>query len=423
MDNLRDIRVLYAREIRSALRERTIIVNGILIPIFLYPLLLWAIFSVMLFVEGLAEGFDSRVALPEEITAPELVLALSSSDGIEVQMRADQHAPRARLEAGDLDAIVLVGPATGAAAALPDNRQVRVLYNRAQERSRRALARVESVVDSLRNDRLASEARTLGVDTTNLRGYRILPVNVATERETGRTLLSVMVPFFLTVMVALGCFIPAVDTTAGERERETWETLWTTGPSRGAIVLSKYFFVATMGTVAGVLNVVAVSASLGGVLTPLMGSRAEDLAFAFPTSAIPVMLAGAVLLALLFAAVMMVLAVFARTFKEGQAMVTPAYWLALVPLVLGSSPDRTLTTALALVPVANVAMAARDAIQARISVDLVVVAFCVNAALVVACLILANRLVNREEVVTGAFEGSLWSWLRSRRRRSASGAS
>ena len=37
--NFKDIRVLYWREIRSALRDRTIVTNSILLPILLYPLL------------------------------------------------------------------------------------------------------------------------------------------------------------------------------------------------------------------------------------------------------------------------------------------------------------------------------------------------------------------------------------------------
>jgi len=58
-----DIRLLYAREIRSALRERNIVVNSILLPIFLYPLLLWLVYSGMTFVSGQTEGFKSRVTL------------------------------------------------------------------------------------------------------------------------------------------------------------------------------------------------------------------------------------------------------------------------------------------------------------------------------------------------------------------------
>jgi hypothetical protein len=43
--NLRDIRVLYSREIRSALRDRTIVTNSILLPILLYPVIIWLVFT------------------------------------------------------------------------------------------------------------------------------------------------------------------------------------------------------------------------------------------------------------------------------------------------------------------------------------------------------------------------------------------
>ena len=36
----RDVWVLYAREMRAALREKTIVLNSLFIPVFLYPLLL-----------------------------------------------------------------------------------------------------------------------------------------------------------------------------------------------------------------------------------------------------------------------------------------------------------------------------------------------------------------------------------------------
>ena len=64
--NFRDIRVLYTMELRSALRERAIVVNSILMPIFLYPVLLWVIFSAMMFIRGQNEGFTSRVALLQD---------------------------------------------------------------------------------------------------------------------------------------------------------------------------------------------------------------------------------------------------------------------------------------------------------------------------------------------------------------------
>jgi len=47
-----EIFVLYQREIRSALRERSIVVNSFLIPLFMYPILLWVMFTGMTFIRG-----------------------------------------------------------------------------------------------------------------------------------------------------------------------------------------------------------------------------------------------------------------------------------------------------------------------------------------------------------------------------------
>ncbi len=412
----RDLRVLYLRELRSALRERSIVVNGILIPIFMYPFLLWAMFTAMTFVEGQAEGFVSRIAVTDSSVLPTLVPALALRDDVRLERALEVDSLDALLAGGGIDAIVRLE--ADPLAALPDNAALSVFYDRAEPRSRRAADRIGVVVDSLRADRLTRSAAELGLDTVALRAFAIETENIASARDAGRMVLAMLVPLFLTLMVALGCFVPAVDTTAGERERATWETLWTTGVSRGSIVLAKYLFVATMGALAGILNVVAISLSLGGVLAPLAGDRVADLGMGLPVAAIPVMGAVAIVLALLFAALMMLLATFARTFKEGQAMVTPAYYLALAPMLMAGSPDRGLTPALAWVPVANVALGLKDAIMGRADLSLLAVALLVNLAVVAFCLVAARGLLVREEVATGAFEGSIWAWLNARRRRS-----
>src|SRR5690242_1279266 len=61
--NWRHVSILYRREMRGAFREKTIVVNSILIPIFLYPFLLWAGFSMMTFILGQTEGLRSRIVV------------------------------------------------------------------------------------------------------------------------------------------------------------------------------------------------------------------------------------------------------------------------------------------------------------------------------------------------------------------------
>jgi ABC-type Na+ efflux pump permease subunit len=204
-----------------------------------------------------------------------------------------------------------------------------------------------------------------------------------------------------------------VDTTAGERERSTWETLLTVAASRSSVIVAKYLYVATLGILAGLLNVVAMFLSIGAVLKPLLEGN-EALSFSIPGLAFPVMAMGAVVLALFFAAGMMILASFARTFKDGQAMVQPVYWLVFIPMLLGNQTDLTLTPAIAAIPVANVTMMIRDALNGVFHWPLIALTVAVNLAVVALFLWVARRILVFEDFLLGSFDGSFWRFLKER---------
>jgi len=414
--NWTDVRTLYRRELRSALRERSIVVNSILLPIFLYPVLLWLAFTGITFVQGLSEGYVSRVALFEVPPAhAEIADTLRSMDGVAVvDTFPDPGAARAAVEAEALDAVLSFEAPREPADRVAENVEVRIAYDRSESRSQRARDRVEGVVDRYRERWTRRAGRELGLEPGALAVFRVESRNVSSGGEMGAFILSELIPVFLVIMVALGCFVPAIDSTAGERERGTWETLMTVSASRTDLVVSKYLYVATLGMVAGALNVLAMTASMGAVLGPVLGGRAAGLDFEYPLSAIPIMILGAVILALFFAAAMMILASFARTFKDGQSMVTPIYWLALVPLFLGRAPDQHLTPGLAAVPIVNVVLMIRDAIQGVFSWLLVAESLAVGALVVAACLWLARWILGFEDVLLGSYDGSFWRFARER---------
>jgi sodium transport system permease protein len=415
-----DVRALYGREVRSALRERSVVVNSILFPLLLYPVLLWVQFSALAFVTGLSESAASRIALLDAPSAHALLVdSLTNDPGIAV-ITADGTLDLrlSELERGDLDAVVAFGPPDSVAAALPDNFTLKVHYDRSVDRSRRALDRVESRVDRYRGDWITSQVEGLGLTETALTPFEIEQRNVSTDEAQGATILGMMLPLFLVISVALGCLVPAVDTTAGERERGTWETLMVTQASRASVVTSKYLYVASFGAAAGILNVTAMTLALGPVMEPLQASAdgaAARLTVSLSPTAVLVMVAAAALLALFFAAAMMLLASFARTFKDGQALVTPVFYLALLPLLLGQQSDRSLSTALAAIPVANIAMAVRDAINGVFIWPALVVTVLITLLLVVTCVALARYVLGFEDFLLGTHGGSLWRFMRDRR--------
>ncbi|MDP2959160.1 MAG: ABC transporter permease subunit [Longimicrobiales bacterium] len=421
--NPTEIRLLYVREMRSALRERSIVVNGILMPIFLYPVLLWVMFSGIMFVQGLNEGFTSRVVVEGRVPPAHAALLDSLVARKEIDTVPVPADPAAALQAGDVDAIVRferIGPVTPAADTtaagaplLGDNFRVHTRFDRSESRSRTAQARVDEVVTAYRTSWLDREAAALGLTEEARTAYAVASENVSTEEELGAMILGQLLSLFLVIMVALGCFIPSVDTTAGERERSTWETLMTVAASRASVVAAKYLYVATLGILAGLLNVAAMFLSIGAVLKPLLEGN-DALTFSIPFLALPVMAMGAVVLALFFAAAMMILASFARTFKDGQAMVVPVYWLALLPMLLGQQTDLTLTPAIAALPVANVTMMIRDALNGVFLWPLIAETVAVNLALVALLLWLARRILAFEDFLLGSYDGSFWRFLKER---------
>ncbi|MXX63025.1 MAG: ABC transporter permease [Holophagales bacterium] len=419
------IRLLYLSELRAALRERSVLINGILIPLLMYPLMMWVMFSAILFVTARTESFASRVeiaGLPAEHRG--LLERLEEEGRIEVT-EVDVPSARTaaayrtgieeRLLADELDAALIFeatpdGPQGNAAVAL--------MSNGSSDQSQTARGRLERALSAERSDWLDRIAGQHGLEGAEWRVFEVESNNLATGVEMGQFLMGMMIPLFFVIMIANGCLYPAIDSTAGERERNTWETTSTLATRRIHIVAAKYLYVATMGTVAGALNAAAMVVSFRSFLGPLLArlgnGDGSGFAFELPLRSLPVLLLTAVLLGALIGAAMMILAAFARTFKEGQSMVTPLYLLVIFPVVVLNDPSLEFTPPLAAIPVVNVVLLLRQAIAGNLLWLQLGITLLSNAAAIVGCLWLASRVLRVEEVATGSFEGNLFQFLRQR---------
>ena len=163
--NWSDIWVLYRRELRSAFRDRTIVMNGILVPVFMYPIMMWVMMTGLMFVLGQMDRESSRLVIldpPSEHSA--LVDTLGAQTNLEIQEDViSEDSAMVLLRAGDLDALVEFLPPTDEGSALEDNFQVLIRYDRAVGRSSQASARVESTIADYRSEWLSQQASALGI--------------------------------------------------------------------------------------------------------------------------------------------------------------------------------------------------------------------------------------------------------------------
>src|SRR5438874_13309070 len=107
----------------------------------------------------------------------------------------------------------------------------------------------------------------------------------------GQFLMGLVLPIIFIIMLAVGGMHPAIDSTAGERENSTWETIMSSATSRGNVLVAKYLYVATAAFTAAFLNLFAMMLSMGTLLSPLFHGTSS---LRIPLQSAPVVLLGAI---------------------------------------------------------------------------------------------------------------------------------
>lgn len=405
MFRLDHVTTLVRTELRGALRERNVLVATVFVPLVLYPAIIWATITGLTYVRGQSEGFVSRVAFEGTgRAASDLRAALEESEELRL-VEFPTREGREALLAGRLDLVVKVQPPPAEGAALQDNALVELVHDGSQERSSRALERVRALVSEEREAWLERAALEGGLPEDARSIDAVEKRNVSTERDIGRFVLSLILPLVTVLIVSIGTMAPAVDVTAGERERSTRETTLTLATGRINVALAKFVAVSALATMAGLLNLLAMTISMRVVFASIAAERGASLDATLPLAAIPILALGTTLIALLLAALMMILASFARTYREGQSLVMPVYFLSFMPMLFLQQPDARQTLTTACIPLVNVFMMFRDAISGRFDPVLIGITISVLLACVALCLAVAARLLRSETLLLA--EGDL----------------
>ncbi len=401
---LRETSAVFAKEIRNLLRDRHILLYSVALPAFLYPAVVFGLVQVAAYVRGLDEQRRLTVQLDDTVTGGAFEKVLSEEERRLVvrtvdPVNADSDAARDVLApevgAPDAEALVVLRRARG------DGRNgneitAQVFFSEARSASSTARSRISAALADYRHQRLVSLAKELGQDEQFLTTIKIDDSSFSTGEEVSAEILAMILPIIMIFMTVLGAFYPALDATVGEKERGTLETTLVSPIPRGAIVVGKYGAVSTISFLSFVLNF----AGMYITLSHTFASRdMEKVGLGFDT--IAVILAGAVLLAAFFSAAMMLVAFLAKSFKEGQAYVSPIYLVSLVPFIVLSDPEMQLTLSTAFVPLVNVALMFRGALSGDADALLVAITLGVSLALSVLALWMAARVIGREDVATG----------------------
>jgi sodium transport system permease protein len=391
--HLSTIRTIMVKELREILRDRRTLLLMIGVPVFLYPALFVLMEQVMLFGQGNLTEQSPRVAV-HQAAGVDATLPQPDSGGVEIVQL--QGASAELVRSGRFDAVLVIDSVGPAQARTLD---VQLFYDASREQSVRAESLVREELEALSETILAARLESFGLPSEFARPIAVRDTSIATPRGLGGAALGRILPMILVLMTVLGAFHPAIDIAAGERERRTLEPLLTTSAPAGAIIIGKYLAVALIAFTAAALNLASMLLTLNAGIFQFANEL--GLEFDLPISAIAITLALLSLLALLFSALFLGIAVQAQSFREAQTMLTPVYLVSFLPAIVTMAPGIEFSEGLALIPIAGVALLFR-ALMTGDAVGLEgFIAVAVTIAYAALALSFAARSFAREDVLIG----------------------
>jgi sodium transport system permease protein len=255
-------------------------------------------------------------------------------------------------------------------------------------------------------DHLVEVRRVRRDSTIVTAGFPIAPrdlmamdtANVASVREVSGARLGRMLSVFIILLMVTGGSVLATDTLAGEKERGTLVTLLTTAAPRTEIIWAKTLAVVTLALVIALVQVVNLWLYLGLGLIDVASGFAASIT---PTTS-AVLLVLYVPVAALVAGVLLVTSAYAKSYKEAQLYLMPVILGLTVPALAPFLPEVTLSSAIVVVPLANIGIAARDVLIGQASWLAVGVSWLVTAGAAAYAMRLAVGALHDESLVTGA---------------------
>ena len=337
---------------------------------------------------------DIRLRVAGAERAPDLAAWLERQAGVEV-VPFDGDATVA-VRAGEILLALEIDDGYEQDFASGKPAQVRLLYNDRRSRSRAMASRVRRLVSAYGSNVGVLRLIARGVSPELAQAIKVEDQEVSAEDTRGRRILGIVPMMLLLAAFAAGMSASA-DSTAGERERGSLEALLANPVTPAELIGGKWAAAATLAAA-------GLAASLAFHLVVLQRSPLYEVGVRLRLSPelVAALLAVALPVALFAPALEMLIAMFARSFKEAQSYLAFAVMLPTIPVLITSMSDAQAKDWLELIPIVGQSQTILS-ILLRQPVNAVYVAGCAALTLALAglCIALITRLLRRERIVFG----------------------
>ncbi len=394
--NIRKVKIIYFKEILETLRDRRTLISTILIPIILFPVLMFGMGAVVVMMMKKTEAEATRIVLIGEEHASSFVSFLLEGDDFQkVEVKDFEFA----LKEKEIHAAIEFPSGFEEKLTRGENSEATIYYDGAEIRSSIAKEKLSGELKDYQDSLVAERLRDRNIEKSILHPIEVKTENLAPKEKMEGFMLSMFLPYVIVILAMVGAMYPAIDLTAGEKERGTLETILVTPVSRLDIATGKFLTVLTASLITIVLSTASMSltASFGFARMGDLGS--EQISFAIKPLSIILLLLLMLPLAALFSSALLSVALFAKSYKEAQSYVSPLMFVVILPAMVSFIPGIELNWALSFVPIVNISLATREVLLGTFHWEQIALIFVSTIIYASFSIFVTKRLFEKEGVL------------------------
>ena len=438
------VKSLIKKELLDVIRDKKAVIMMLVVPLIIYPLIFFGTMAVMTAVQsGLEqneykivikhgsdnEWYDSLVDAIDEHNTPEETADESktedvskitdesktsdeskSTDGSTTStttidklkiVRTDENWNYSKavtaLQNEEIDAYV--EPIVRDSDGRPEYQIVYVSSITNSSYAADVLVKVMTKMNRAESERLINESGMQAEKVLN--PIVIGPKDIASKEQTTGNLLGMVLPMLLIISLLMGTMYPAIDTTAGEKERGTLETLLTLPVTNREIIFSKFVTVALIGIVSALLNLISM-ALIGFYMMKVighMGVSEVNINLGSFIPAIIITILAVLVFSLFISAITMCITAFAKSYKEANNYITPLTLIVMLTGYIAFIPNIDFNRNMALVPVANICLLIKNILSFKYDIGIIAIVLISNVIYAMLAILFLSRIYDSEGIL------------------------
>lgn len=279
---------------------------------------------------------------------------------------------------------------------IKDNNNYNIYTNTQSEDGSMAISYIVSYLDNYNNYLGQSYLIDNNIDLNKVYNNINYNINEIKGESVFGNQIILMAITFIIMSITLSSIYTSTDTTAGEKERGTLETILTFPISRKELVLGKYLAISMSGLITLMIGILLSLISLYYVKNTF--TIYDNVIFNINIITITLIVLILIFYTFFISGICITIASFTKTFKEAQSALTPISLITCVPMFL-ELLNININGALAFIPIINHTIVVNEILTGTININSIIITIISSIIYIILLMIFINKMYKSEKIL------------------------